>query len=393
MYNDCKVPEIRFEEYEGDWVVDKLGELTDVYDGTHQTPVYTESGITFLSVENIKTLTSNKYISIEAFNNDFKVYPQKGDVLMTRIGDIGTANIVESDDVMAYYVSLALLKKKSLNPYFLKSVIHSEAVRREIWHRTLHIAFPKKINMNEIKKVHVVYPVREEEQSAIGDFFRNLDDTIALKKQQNEKTLNIKKAMLEKMFPKKGESVPEIRFEGFTGRWQRISIGDFAYVNMGQSPDSVNYTDNPNDHILVQGNADMKNGWVIPRVWTKQITKTARKGDIIISVRAPVGDVGKTAYNAVIGRGVAAIRGNEFLFQTLIKMNMDSFWDEYSTGSTFDSITSVNLRDAEIVIPNEEEQTAIGNFFHNLDTLITAQQQELEKLQNIKTACLNKMFV
>lgn len=102
------------------WEQRKLGELSDVYDGTHQTPTYTENGVMFLSVENIKTLTSTKLISVSDFKKAFQIYPQSGDVLMTRIGDIGTANVGESDAAEACYVSLALLKKKDLDPYFLK---------------------------------------------------------------------------------------------------------------------------------------------------------------------------------------------------------------------------------------------------------------------------------
>jgi len=233
----------------------------------------------------------------------------------------------------------------------------------------------------------------KDEQKVIVAFFNNIDETIALKRQQYEQTVSIKKSMLEKMFPKKGADVPETRFKGFVEAWKVKSLGEIAFVNMGQSPDSKNYTDNPLDHILVQGNADIKNGWVIPRVWTTQVTKTAQKGDIIVSVRAPVGDVGKTNYNAVIGRGVAAVRGNEFVYQSLLKMKMFDYWGEFSTGSTFDSITSSQLINTEIIAPCEKEQAAIGIFFYNLDILLEAQREELEKLQNIKNACLSKMFV
>ncbi|HEM5180779.1 TPA: restriction endonuclease subunit S, partial [Streptococcus suis] len=109
---------------------------------------------------------------------------------------------------------------------------------------------------------------------------------------------------------------------------------------MGQSPDSKNYTNNPLDNILVQGNADLKNGNVEPRVWTTQITKIAEKGDIIVSVRAPVGDVAKTSYKVVLGRGVAGIKGNDFIYQTLIRMKQFGYWMKLSTGSTFESINS-----------------------------------------------------
>ena len=122
------------------------------------------------------------------------------------------------------------------------------------------------------------------------------------------------------------KKVPELRFKGFTDEWEQRKLGDEVRIVMGQSPNSENYTDDPNDYILVQGNADMKNGRVLPRVWTTQVTKQAEKDDLILSVRAPVGDIGKTAYDVVIGRGVAAIKGNEFIFQNLGKMKSDGYW-------------------------------------------------------------------
>lgn len=161
---------------------------------------------------------------------------------------------------------------------------------------------------------------------------------------------------------------------------------------MGQSPSSINYTDNPEDHILVQGNADLENGHVVPRVWTKQVTKTADKDDIILSVRAPVGDVGITNYPIVIGRGVAAIKGNKFIYQLLDKMNQDSFWRKYSTGSTFESINSNDLKKAEIFHPNEPEQEKIGKLFQSLDRAIYLHEEKQKQLEQLKKALLQKMF-
>ena len=200
MDNNNKVPKLRFPGFTDAWEQRKLGDLCDVYDGTHQTPNYQNSGIMFLSVENINSLNSDKYISKEDFIKDFKIFPEKGDVLMTRIGDIGTANVVESYEPKAYYVSLALLKKKSLDPYFLKESISSETVKNDLWKRTLHIAFPKKINKNEISEVLVPYPEIREEQEQIGMFFKNLDNLITLHQRKYEKLQNLKKACLEKMF-------------------------------------------------------------------------------------------------------------------------------------------------------------------------------------------------
>jgi type I restriction enzyme S subunit len=161
---------------------------------------------------------------------------------------------------------------------------------------------------------------------------------------------------------------------------------------MGQSPNSENYTDDPNDYILVQGNADMKNGRVFPRVWTTQVTKQAEKDDLILSVRAPVGDIGKTAYDVVIGRGVAAIKGNEFIFQNLGKMKSDRYWTRYSTGSTFESINSTDIKEAIISVPAIGEQNKIGSFFKQLDNTIALHQRKLDLLKEQKKGYLQKMF-
>ncbi|WP_172994221.1 restriction endonuclease subunit S, partial [Lactobacillus helveticus] len=188
------------------------------------------------------------------------------------------------------------------------------------------------------------------------------------------------------------KKVPELRFPGFTDEWEERKLGDEVRIVMGQSPNSENYTDDPNDYILVQGNADMKNGRVFPRVWTTQVTKQAEKDDLILSVRAPVGDIGKTAYDVVIGRGVAAIKGNEFIFQNLGKMKSDGYWTRYSTGSTFESINSTDIKEAIISVPAIEEQDKIGSFFKQLDNTIALHQRKLDLLKEQKKGYLQKMF-
>ncbi|MFB5208940.1 restriction endonuclease subunit S [Enterococcus casseliflavus] len=185
---------------------------------------------------------------------------------------------------------------------------------------------------------------------------------------------------------------PEIRFTGFTDDWEQRKLGEIAQITMGQSPNSENYTENPEDYILVQGNADMKNNRVVPRVWTTQITKQAEKGDLILSVRAPVGDIGKTDYDVVLGRGVAAIKGNDFIFQQLGKMKESGYWNRFSTGSTFESINSNDIREALITIPTGEEQQKIGTFFKQLDDTIALQQRKLDLLKETKKGFLPKMF-
>ena len=188
--------------------------------------------------------------------------------------------------------------------------------------------------------------------------------------------------------------VPKRRFKEFqnAGDWEQRKLGDVVQITMGQSPDGNTYSDEPSDYILVQGNSDLQNGWVCPRIWTTQITKKADAGDLIMGVRAPAGAMGKTAYNAVIGRGVAAIKGNEFIYQLLVKMDADGFWKTISCGSTFESLNSDNIKNAEVKIPTTAEQIKIGGYFQQLDNLITLHQRKLDKIKAIKKAYLSEMF-
>ena len=198
--NGSSVPEIRFKGFTDAWEQRKLGEVADIYDGVHQTPIYTDSGIMFLSVENIGTLKSSKYISEEAFNRDYKVYPQKGDILMTRIGDVGTPNVVETSERVAFYVSLALLKPRNVESYFLCNSILSPFFQSGLKERTLITAIPKKINKDEIGNVSLFLPHSTNEQMQIGGFFKQLNALITLHQQKLDTLKRLKKAMLGKMF-------------------------------------------------------------------------------------------------------------------------------------------------------------------------------------------------
>ncbi|AVK99169.1 restriction endonuclease subunit S [Pediococcus inopinatus] len=230
-------------------------------------------------------------------------------------------------------------------------------------------------------------PSDKNEQRFIGRFIKTIDKLIAANQRQLEELKTIKKLAMQKIFDQ------EWRFNGFTDAWEQRKLGQIANIVMGQSPSSINYTDNPNDAILVQGNADMKNGLVNPRVWTTQITKQANSGSIILSVRAPVGEVGKTEYDVVLGRGVAAISGGEFLFQYLKKMNIKGYWSKYSTGSTFESINSNDIINANISVPSKNEQQLVGKFFFKLDNLIAANQSKSEQLKKLKKWFMQNMFM
>ena len=195
-----KTPELRFAGFVGEWEQNKLSDEADVYDGVHQTPDYKKEGIMFLSVENITTLVSDKYISVEDFERDYKVYPEKGDILMTRIGDIGTPNVVETKEKVAFYVSLALLKPHEVDSYFLNYSIQSPSFQHGLRDRSLLTAIPMKINKDEIGKVLFCHPRDEKEQRAIGEYFKQLDTLVTLHQRKLTKLQEFKQAMIHNMF-------------------------------------------------------------------------------------------------------------------------------------------------------------------------------------------------
>ena len=390
MTEQQTTPELRFPEFKDEWNKSKLAKVVNVYDGTHQTPRYTKEGIRFLSVENIRSLKSNKYISVEDFEKEFKIYPEYGDVLMTRIGDIGTPKVVNLRESLAYYVSLALLKPININSYFLESLILSPTVQNELWRKTLHIAFPKKINKNEIAKVMLNYP-KNEEQEKIGDFFSKLDRQIELEEEKLELLEQQKKGYMQKIFSQ------ELRFKDEKGgtypNWKNEALGSIVKITMGQSPSSKNYTENSSYTILVQGNADLNNGCIKPRIYTKQVTKLAEVNDILLTVRAPVGKIGRAQLKACIGRGVCAIKGDIFIYYFLELFDLQNKWIKFSQGSTFESVSGNEIKSIDIAYPTNEERQKISKFLSKLDELLKNQLLKIELLKQRKQGLLQKMFV
>ena len=232
-----------------------------------------------------------------------------------------------------------------------------------------------------------------DERTKITKLILSIEELITLHQRKLEHLKLKKKSLLQKLFPKEGEVYPELRFPGFTGPWEQCKLADVANIIMGQSPSSQNYTDNPNDDILVQGNADLIDGQVVPRLWTKEITKSIDEGNIIMTVRAPVGDVAKTAYKVVLGRGVAGIKGDEYIYQFLLKLKYNHYWRSLSSGSTFESINSNDIKNLIIDIPCDEERTKIGNLLRKTDSLINLYQRKLEHLKLLKKALLQQLFV
>lgn len=199
--------ELRFKDDDGNffsqWEEKKLGEIAKYYDGTHQTPKYVSEGIPFYSVEHLTAnqFENTKYISEKVFNEENKrVKLEKGDILMTRIGNVGKAKYIDWDVNASFYVSLALIKQNpSFSSKYLSHYINANTFQHELWKRIIHVAFPIKINLGEIGECIVKLPCIEE-QNKIANFLSDIDMKIEALNIKIESSKTFKKGLLQKMF-------------------------------------------------------------------------------------------------------------------------------------------------------------------------------------------------
>ena len=405
MAENTKKPAIRFAGFTEAWEQRKLGEVVGTYDGVHQTPKYQDNGIMFLSVENIATLQSSKYISEDDFKRDYKVYPQENDILMTRIGDVGTTNVITDNGLKAYYVSLALLKYKSTNPYFLSNAIQSDYVKKGLANRTLKTAIPMKINKEEIGKVDVMLPTSVKEQTKIGEYFRNLDNLITLHQRKYDQLTNVKKSMLEKMFPKNGSNVPEIRFKGFTEAWEQRKLGEVADIVGGGTPSTSisEFWDGDIDWYAPAEIADQIYLTSSQRKITEQgynhsSAKMLPAGTVLFTSRAGIGKTAILSRKGCTNQGFQSIIPHKDKLESYFVFSrteeLKQYGETVGAGSTFVEVSGKQMANMVLMMPKTmAEQKIIGKYFTKLDNLITLHQRKLEKLKNIKKSMLEKMFI
>lgn len=337
---------------------------------------------------NLSSPTPNKFINNTSIDeSSAKLIPKDSIGVVTRVG-VGKLSLFDYQ----YATSQDFISFTELNidKYFAVYLLYKLLQKEQKYLQGTSI---KGITKNDLLSKQLKLPVTQSEQARIGKLLESIDKHINLHQRKLDKLKDLKEVYLQNLLPEKNNRVPNIRFAGFCKEWEKRKLEEIAKITMGQAPKSENYTDKANDYILVQGNADLRDGKVVPRVWTTQITKKAEVGDILISVRAPVGEVGITGFPIVLGRGVASLKGNSFIYQTLKRMKNRNYWKKYSTGSTFESINSKDLKNATIYVPSKKEQSNIGNFCSKLDLMIGLHQEKSDKLNNIKNVYLQKLFV
>ncbi|WP_198440041.1 restriction endonuclease subunit S [Enterobacter oligotrophicus] len=395
MSMDNKVPEIRFKGFSKAWEEKGLG--TDVAEiiggGTPSTSIseFWDGDIDWYSPteigSNVYAEGSKKKITdLGLKSSSAKILPAGNTVLFTSRAGIGDMAILAKPGATNQGFQ-SFVVKEGFYPYFLYSAgkqIKEFALKHASGSTFLEISG------KQLGRMKILMPCSEE-QTTIGNYFQKLDALINQHQQKHDKLSNIKKAMLEKMFPKQGETIPEIRFIGFSGEWKEKTICELFTVTRGNvlplnKTSSIPTSDKRYPVYSSQTKNNGLMGFYDKYLFENAITWTT-DGANAGTVNFRDDKFYSTNVNGVLlsDRGYA----NKAIAEILNK----EAWKHVSHVGNPKLMNNV-MSAIKITIPNSiEEQTAIGNYFQKLDALINQHQQQITKLNNIKQACLSKMFV
>ena len=244
------------------------------------------------------------------------------------------------------------------------------------------------ISASSLSSVILLLPPLKE-QMAIAEALSDVDALIDSLEELLIKKQKIKTGVMQELL------TGHTRLPGFTGDWQEFRLGEFAEIVMGQSPDSRYYNLDGHGLPLIQGNADIKSRKSIARVWTSASSKKAKMGDVLLTVRAPVGVAATASQDVCLGRGVCAlspISGDiTFLFHSLVRN--ESKWRVLEQGSTFTAANSKQIADFLIDTPQDlEEQQAIAKVLSDIDDEIDALEKRLAKTRDLKLGMAQELL-
>ncbi|SUB98953.1 restriction endonuclease subunit S [Proteus penneri] len=418
MCADKKVPDIRFKGFSGEWEEKILGAIAEIKTGpfgsTLHAKAYVEDGYAIITTEHFKSgeLPIDKKGIPQVSDEDYlrlRAYLLKvGDIVFSRVGSVDiNAHVTNKQEGWLFSGRvLRVRSEKIINSEYLHHELSTSRVKKSVISRAVGQTMPS-INTEILKITPIHFPSDTVEQTTIGNYFQKLDNLINQHQQKHDKLSNIKKAMLEKMFPKQGETVPEIRFKGFSGEWEEIQLEQIAGVRRGLT---YKPSDISEDGIVVLRSSNINVDKFELRKDDVKVNQEAVKigliknGDILItSANGSSNLVGK--HTVVKGLIVNAVHGGFMLVATtkipyFLNASMSTYWYQrflsinVSGGNgAIGNIKGRALEEVRLYIPKQEEQTAIGNYFQKLDELINQHQQQITKLNHIKQACLSKMFI
>lgn len=400
-------PELRFSQYKNDWNETTLGEVVDIVGGgTPDTnvPEFWNGDIDWYSPteigENVYANGSLKKITASGLkNSSAKVLPAKKTVLFSSRAGIGDMAILGKP--AATNQGFQSFIANSIDVYFLYSM--GAKIKKFALSKASGSTFLE-ISRNQLAQMEFFAPsVESGEQTQIGNFFRNLDQSIALHEKKLTQTQNLKKAMLEKMFPKVGSKQPEIRLKRFSGEWEISILGERNDVRDGThaSPPYVKkgYPLVTSKNLSENG-LDLKDVSFISEYDYKEINKRSKvdSGDILLALIGTIGNPVQVTFGNYAIKNMGLIKNggnikNEFLLPYLKSNLFLNYVSQKNTGNTQKFLGLDTLRSFEVLIPIVEEQIEIAKFFKQLDETLVLQQQQLQTLKNLKQAFLEKMFV
>ena len=360
--------------------------------------------ISVMDILNNNFITHDKILAHVCVDNNikerFKI--SYGDVLFQRSSenyeDAGTSNVYidrQNNAIFGGFV-IAGKKLKEYDPICFKYLLDSKYVRNQII-RKAQGAQHINVSQDTLQNVAIYIP-NMEEQNKIGAYLHNIDHLITLHQRKYEKLRNLKKFFLEKIFPQNGKRVPEVRFAGFTGDWEQRKLGELAEFNPKASlPDSFEYVDLES----VVGTRIINHRTEKKDSAPSRAQRLAQPGDVFYQTVRPYQRNNCLFTGAeksyVFSTGYAQLRSHGDSYFLLTMLQKDDFVNsvmDRCTGTSYPAINSNELAEINVIFPTIiQEQKELGQFFKNIDNLITLHQRKLEKLQNLKKAALDKMFV
>lgn len=402
------VPKLRFKGYEDAWEQRKLGDIADKVTVKNSNLQYIE---TFTNSAEVGIISQRDYFDHDIANlsnldgyyivqkEDFVYNPRistsapVGPINRNKLGRVGVMSplytVFRTHNVDTTYLE-----------YFFKS---------QYWHSFMKFhgdsgARSDRFSIKDAIFFKMPIPLPDiDEQQKIGDYLNSVDHLITLHQRKYDALKTMKKTLLSKMFPKDGEDVPEIRFKGFTDAWEQRMLPDFVEFYNGQT-----YTpaDVQEFGTLVLRSSNIRNGEVIDadNVYINSEKATAeqvKEGDIIVVVRngsrALIGkhaEIKENMPNTVIGAFMTGLRsGQPSFLNALLETTQFEQEIEKNMGATINQITGYMFSKMSFMTTGENEQEAVGNYFKEIDNLITLHQRKLDELKNIKKTLLQQMFV
>ena len=404
---DRKKPAIRFKGFTEDWEQRKLDDFVTFYSGLTYSPKDIRSeGTLVLRSSNVKDGevidADNVYVDSAIVNSE---NVQERDIIVV-VRNGSRALIGKHAEIKGFkpntVIGAFMTGIRSEHSSFLNALLNTPHFNKEI-------AINMGATINQItgymfSKMEFLIPSANE-QDEIGEYFKNLDYLITLHQRKYDKLVNVKKSMLEKMFPRDGKFVPDVRFFGFTEDWEQRKLGDVVGITSGFMGDSL-LSDGKYHLTRIETIADgivdeNRVGYSNEKPDDMYLLK---HGDILYSNINSISHMGKVAKyqgNSPLYHGINLLRlqpenniNSDFLLY-LLNTEKCRNWAKTRANQAVSqaSINQSLLTTQEIAISSFEEQKKIGDYFRNLDNLITLHQRKLEKLKNIKKSCLVKMFI